>query len=161
MNIPILSLAFLAACSAGWAADALPMKRSPTFVPIRRAEANQTTSTGCVPPPIPIKFLGGVAANDTGFVEAGKALQSLLTSYGSEQGVDSLAIAVVTPSDVVFQNFAGTLRANETALGGPDADSLYRIASISKMFAALEMMILRSRGQLNLYATPSLHTNVS
>ncbi|KAG8904117.1 hypothetical protein FRC01_008863, partial [Tulasnella sp. 417] len=46
----------------------------------------------------------------------------------------------------------GVLRANETdprKRGKPDEDSLYRIASISKMFNVYEMMILKERGLLN------------
>ncbi|KAG8987014.1 hypothetical protein FRB94_002810 [Tulasnella sp. JGI-2019a] len=62
--------------------------------------------------------------------------------------IDSLTVGVVTPDGLIFDESFGQLRANETHKGPketPDTDSLYRIASISKMFCALELMVLKQR----------------
>ncbi|KAJ7246323.1 beta-lactamase/transpeptidase-like protein [Mycena haematopus] len=66
--------------------------------------------------------------------------------------IDSLSIAVVTPNGPIFEHGYGVLRANETdpeKRGSVTRDSIYRIASITKMFAVLETLILRERGALN------------
>lgn len=108
----------------------------------------------CAPPPIPIEFLGGAPASDHGFYNAGKALHKMMSLRSQGEDMDSLSIAVVTPSDTLFERQYGVLKANGTSeiKGVLNPNSLYRIASISKMFASLEMMILRERGLLSLYA---------
>ncbi|KAG9002544.1 hypothetical protein FRB90_011364 [Tulasnella sp. 427] len=83
---------------------------------------------------------------------AARGLDAALTLRAAAPEMDSMAVAVVTPSGPIFSKTYGVLRANETERekqGKPDEDSLYRIASISKMFNAFEMMVLRERGLLN------------
>lgn len=84
------------------------------------------------------------------FKSASKHLDAALKNFMHHQDIDSLSVGVMTPSGPVFENGYGVLRANETdatARGGPpNRNALYRIASISKMFASLEFMILKERG---------------
>ena len=87
-------------------------------------------------------------------MKAAKGLDDWLAKTVSQNDIDSLSIAVVTPAGPIFEKGYGVLRANETEAEGPkpvDRESIYRIASISKMFAVLETLILRQRGVLNWY----------
>ncbi|KAF8587756.1 beta-lactamase/transpeptidase-like protein [Ramaria rubella] len=64
--------------------------------------------------------------------------------------LDSVAVALVSSNDTILEVFHGPLRANETDGPQIDRNSIYRIASISKLFTALETFILREKGALNL-----------
>ncbi|EPQ55044.1 beta-lactamase/transpeptidase-like protein [Gloeophyllum trabeum ATCC 11539] len=71
----------------------------------------------------------------------------------SELAIDSLVVAVVTAEGSVFEGTYGVLRGNESDAerrGHVDRDSIYRMASISKMFTTIETFILRDKGLLNL-----------
>lgn len=68
--------------------------------------------------------------------------------------IDSVAIAVVTPQGSLVEAFHGPLKANDTSSNRQvDRNSMYRIASVSKLFTALETFILREKGALNLYGS--------
>lgn len=69
--------------------------------------------------------------------------------------MDSLAIAVVTPGGAIFEKGYGVLKANDTAgkQYPVNKDSIYRIASVSKMFAIFEALLLREKGFLSLYVS--------
>ncbi|KAF8973666.1 beta-lactamase/transpeptidase-like protein [Flammula alnicola] len=85
-------------------------------------------------------------------VKASKDLDKYLSSRASKSDIDSIAVAVVTPAGSIFEAGYGVLKANETDAEHAqpvDRDSIYRIASISKMFTVLETLILRERGVLN------------
>lgn len=62
-------------------------------------------------------------------------------------------MGVVTPTGLVFEGSYGSLKAYETDKEKEklDGDTMYKIASISKMFAALQTTILRERGLLGWY----------
>ncbi|KAG8888142.1 hypothetical protein FRB98_008334 [Tulasnella sp. 332] len=83
---------------------------------------------------------------------ASRRLHLYLKSVMTLQHIDSLTVGVVAPNGLIFERSYGYLRANETEEHGartaPDTDSLYRIASISKMFCALELMVLKQKGVL-------------
>jgi CubicO group peptidase (beta-lactamase class C family) len=85
--------------------------------------------------------------------KATKGLDGWLTKTVAQTGIDSLSIAVVTAAGPIFQKGYGVLRANESVEEQKpvDTNSVYRIASISKMFTVLETLILRERGILNWY----------
>jgi CubicO group peptidase (beta-lactamase class C family) len=80
---------------------------------------------------------------------ASRSLDKYLRAKVRQRDIDSLSIAVVTPNGPIFQKGYGVLRANETDSKTPDANSIYRIASISKMFTVLETLVLRDRGVLD------------
>ncbi|KAL1743705.1 beta-lactamase/transpeptidase-like protein [Schizophyllum fasciatum] len=84
--------------------------------------------------------------------EASLLLDAYFTQRTAYPDIDSLAVAAVTPSGTVFEHAYGRLRANESQPdkhGTVASDSIYRIASITKMFTVLETLILRERGALN------------
>ena len=94
------------------------------------------------------------------FHYAQKSLDAYLSRRTSHSDIDSLVLAVVTADGVVFQKGYGALRANETdenKRGHVNANTLYRLASVSKMFAVMETMILRDKGILNLCVLPVTH----
>ncbi|KIY51270.1 beta-lactamase/transpeptidase-like protein [Fistulina hepatica ATCC 64428] len=84
-------------------------------------------------------------------VDAGLALDAYLSARTSESDIDSLFLSVITPHGPVFERGYGVLKANQTSskTDTVDSDSIYRIASITKMFTVLETLILRERGILN------------
>ena len=85
-------------------------------------------------------------------------LDAQLAASAALPGTDSLVITVVTSAGVLWSKGYGRSHANETGITAPpDLDTSYRIASISKMFATLETLILRERGALNLYVGLMFH----
>ncbi|KAF9454094.1 beta-lactamase/transpeptidase-like protein [Macrolepiota fuliginosa MF-IS2] len=83
--------------------------------------------------------------------KSSKKLHAYLSERTSHSDIDSLSIAIVTPSGTVFEHSYGVLKANETVSERPiSSNSIYRIASITKMFTMLETLILRERGVLDL-----------
>jgi len=104
-------------------------------------------------PPLP-HLLDAPFPTDPLLRRASRSLNSYLADRTSHDDIDSLVIAVVTPSGPVFQKGYGVLRANETdstKRGSVDENSIYRLASVTKIFTVLETLILRDRGVLNWY----------
>ncbi|KAG8908654.1 hypothetical protein FRB99_004942 [Tulasnella sp. 403] len=102
----------------------------------------------CHPPlPAVARFLT-TPTGETQFLLASAALHAELTLRTTLPDIDSLSIAVVTPTGVVFQQSYGSLKANETLgrRGKPDKNSLYRVASISKLFNVFQMQTMRQQG---------------
>lgn len=80
-------------------------------------------------------------------------LQRYVNHFYEQSDLDSLSIAVVTPSGSIYEGFWGPLRANETdqsLRGAVDRHSIYRLASLSKLITALQTMKLRDKGVLSL-----------
>ncbi|KAJ7110015.1 beta-lactamase/transpeptidase-like protein [Mycena epipterygia] len=93
-------------------------------------------------------------ADAPGLKQAAASLHEFLSMRTVEFDIDSLSISVVTPAGPIFERGYGVLKANESEadsekLGSVTRDSIYRIASITKMFTVLETLILRERGVLN------------
>ncbi|KAF7347662.1 Beta-lactamase domain-containing protein [Mycena venus] len=87
-----------------------------------------------------------------GLKEAADSLHEFLSIRTTASDIDSLSISIVTPAGPIFERGYGILRANESdpeKQGSVTRDSIYRIASITKMFTVLETLILRERGVLN------------
>ncbi|KAJ7897057.1 beta-lactamase/transpeptidase-like protein [Mycena olivaceomarginata] len=74
--------------------------------------------------------------------EAAASLHEFLSIRTAASDIDSLSIAVVTPAGPIFEHGYGKR-------GSVTRDSIYRIASITKMFTVLETLILRERGALS------------
>ncbi|KIM47767.1 hypothetical protein M413DRAFT_6978 [Hebeloma cylindrosporum] len=103
------------------------------------------------PPPNLFAYHPPRPTNDL-VVKASKKLDNYLSKLASKPDIDSIAISVVTVSGPIFEAGYGVLRANESnseVTYPVDRDSIYRIASITKMFTVLETLILRERGSLN------------
>ncbi|KAF9567042.1 beta-lactamase/transpeptidase-like protein [Agrocybe pediades] len=118
----------------------------------------------CRPPSINLFAAHPPRPNLDPIVKASNDLDKFLSQSVSKNGVDSLAVAVVTPAGPIFLKGYGVLRANETSSEPGDSedpenpdppapevdgDTIYRLASISKMFTVLETLVLRERGVLN------------
>lgn len=85
--------------------------------------------------------------------EAARNFDRDLKDWFDKSDVDSIAIAVVSSGGSVYEGFRGALRANETdesERGTVDRNSIYRLASISKLFTSLETLILRDKGIVSL-----------
>lgn len=106
------------------------------------------------PVPLPTIFVTSPpSARHPALRLARKSFEKSLARVYHERKLDSVAVAIVTSEGSVFEGFHGPLRANETSFmhhRNVDRNSIYRIASISKMFASLETFILRNRGALQL-----------
>ncbi|KAF8490902.1 beta-lactamase/transpeptidase-like protein [Gautieria morchelliformis] len=63
--------------------------------------------------------------------------------------IDSLSVAVVTPSGAIFEENFGVMRGNETGSPLTHSHSMYCIASTAKLFLALEGLILSEKGALS------------
>ena len=83
--------------------------------------------------------------------EATKALDKYISGHVAKSGIDSLSIAVVTSEGTLYQRNSGALKANETNSSPVTSDSMYRLASISKLFTVLEGMILEQKGIISWY----------
>ena len=103
------------------------------------------------PPPNLFAYHPPRPTNDL-VVKASKKLDKYLSKRASKPDIDSIAISIVTVNGPIFESGYGVLRANESnseVTHPVDRDSIYRIASITKMFTVLETLILRERGSLN------------
>ncbi|KAF7303250.1 Beta-lactamase domain-containing protein [Mycena kentingensis (nom. inval.)] len=111
--------------------------------------ANTAAFKPCSPPLPTLLATKPPSADNPMFKKAAGSLNAFLSARTSSSDIDSLSIGVITPAGAIFEGFYGTLRANETSGGSVDRDTIYRIASITKMFTTLETLILRERGQLS------------
>ncbi|KAH9941734.1 beta-lactamase/transpeptidase-like protein [Epithele typhae] len=81
--------------------------------------------------------------------DATQALDAYLATRFHSEAIDTLSVGAVTSNGVLYEHNFGVLRANETGSAPVDSHSMYRIASVSKMFTVLEGMILEQRGVLS------------
>ena len=78
---------------------------------------------------------------------ASKTAGDFFTKRFSKGDIDSLSMAVVTSNGILFEKNWGVTRGNESATSPPTTShSQYRIASVSKLFTALEGLILEEKG---------------
>ncbi|KIY69156.1 beta-lactamase/transpeptidase-like protein [Cylindrobasidium torrendii FP15055 ss-10] len=121
------------------------------FVGTGYRSLHSVIAPGKCSPPLPTLLNDyPVDANDPRLAAASAGLGAFLAARASEDDIDSLSVAVVTPFGTVFERSYGVLRANESSPSAPvDSHSIYRIASITKMFTVLETLILREKGTLS------------
>ncbi|RPD61394.1 beta-lactamase/transpeptidase-like protein [Lentinus tigrinus ALCF2SS1-6] len=79
-------------------------------------------------------------------LEATKVLDKYVSGHFAKSGIDTLSIAVVTSEGTLYERNSGVLKANETSSVPVTSHSMYRLASISKLFTVLEGMILEQKG---------------
>jgi CubicO group peptidase (beta-lactamase class C family) len=82
------------------------------------------------------------------FDDALRALDERFVHVRDEGKVPGVAWGVVRDGALVHAGGAGTIRDGESVT--PDADSVYRIASMTKSFTASAVMLLRDEGRLRL-----------
>lgn len=105
--------------------------------------------------PLPNLFANNPPSlNDDAIAKTAARLELFLAERTSHNDIDSLVVAVGTSDGPLWFKGYGATRANESLSGpAPDLDTIYRLASVSKMFTALDTLILRDRGYLNWYGT--------
>lgn len=108
----------------------------------------------CQPPPPNLLAYHPPSAEDKDILKATQRLDQVLAKRvaKSNSGIDSLSVAVITSNGPIFERGYGVLRANESSHQEQhpvDRDSIYRIASVTKMITVLETLILRERGVLD------------
>ncbi len=119
------------------------MQRSPAA--LRKAPLPRRCS-----PPLPnLLAQNAIEATDPLVKGATASLDAFFSARASEDDIDSISVSIVTPFGPIFESSYGVLRANESDQGTVDRHSIYRIASITKMFTVLETLILREKGALN------------
>ena len=79
---------------------------------------------------------------------ATKTLDDYFTSRFTKENIDTLSVAVVTSNGTLYERNFGPLKANETTSEPVNSQSMYRLASVSKLFTALEGFILEQKGAL-------------
>ena len=103
--------------------------------------------------PLPDVFISSPPKPDNPkLVAANLEFQKALATRFGDGDIDSLALAVVTSEGSIFEATFGVARANETDVelrGEVTRDTVYRLASVTKVFTALETIILRDRGLLS------------
>ena len=72
----------------------------------------------------------------------------------SKGDIDSLSVAIVTSGGALYERNFGIMRGNETTTSPlTHSHSMYRIASVSKLFTALEGLILAEKGVISWYVS--------
>lgn len=81
--------------------------------------------------------------------DASRKLDEFLIERFSRGDIDSLSVAVVASGGPIFERNYGVMRGNETGSAKTTSDSMYRIASVSKLFTLLEGFILEQKGLIS------------
>lgn len=81
--------------------------------------------------------------------DAADALDRHLTTRFAKGDIDSLSVAVVTSTGVLYEKNFGVMRANETDSPPTHSHSIYRIASVGKLFPVLEGFVLAQKGLIS------------
>jgi hypothetical protein len=147
------AVAFTAILSAGAALFA-ERYLAPTLSPSAK---NQIKTSRQCRPPLPNLFADNPIQADQPEIKT--TLQRVdafvRKSFGASQ-IDGLAVGIVTSKGAIYEIGMGPLKANETdpqKRGTIDRNSIFRLASGSKLFVALEALILREKGALQWFAT--------
>ena len=84
--------------------------------------------------------------------KATEKLHQYFNDRFAQGDIDSLSVAVVTSNGTLYEGNFGVMRGNETATSAPtNRHSMYRIASVSKLFAVLEGLLLEQKGIISWY----------
>ena len=76
------------------------------------------------------------------------AVDAIFDRFFAGHGAPGVAYGIVVDGELVHDRGLGTLRTDERA--EPDADSVFRIASMTKSFTAATVLLLRDEGRLRL-----------
>ena len=79
-------------------------------------------------------------------VAACPVVEPIFEHCSVEGCIPGVSFGVVVDSDLVFSSSVGTLTIGSS--GRPDADSIFRIASMTKSFTAAAVLHLRDAGKL-------------
>lgn len=115
-----------------------------------------STVPSCYPPLPNLLAHNPPKADDSSLSGFFVRLDSHLEALTALDDTDSIAVSIVTSNGPLYEKGFGIARANETEAlkrTPPNRDSIYRLASVSKLFTVLETLILRERGILHWYAS--------
>lgn len=120
-------------------------------IPTRFTVASDESERYSCRPFLPKLFIETPPSSDHPLIEvASKRLGDYFSDRFSKGDIDSLSVVVVTPGGAIFEENYGVMRGNETASSPPTTShSQYRIASVSKLFAVLQGLVLEQRGALS------------
>lgn len=76
-----------------------------------------------------------------------------VTQHAAQSSVDSIMAGIVSTGGLIWSNGFGRAKANGTERVPPNEHTIYRIASISKLFATMEGFILKDKGIIQWYST--------
>ncbi|PSR83958.1 hypothetical protein PHLCEN_2v5562 [Hermanssonia centrifuga] len=119
------------------------------FAPFPVQAIDETERFSCRPF-LPKVFIETPPSADDAFVSVGlEQLAAFFSRRFAHGDIDSLSVAVVTSQGAVFEQNYGVIRGNESETSPPTTShSSYRVASVSKLFAVLEGLVLEQRGVL-------------
>jgi CubicO group peptidase (beta-lactamase class C family) len=147
--------AVFSACTVLFAERQLPS----FFTLLTSNTTNDTKALRQCRPPLPNIFANNPILADQSEISATlKRIDTLVRKSFATNQIDGLAIGVVTSNGAIYETGIGALKANETdpqKRGGIDRNSIFRIASGSKLFVALETFLLREKGALQWFAVIS------
>ncbi|KIM24198.1 hypothetical protein M408DRAFT_27312 [Serendipita vermifera MAFF 305830] len=117
-------------------------------------QRDQTITTGAESacrPPLPSILLQKYppSAEDAALQSLLANVQSAAAASVATDGVDSVSLGIVGPQGLIWYKGFGKAQANGTDDAPPNEHTIYRIASISKMFAAMEGFVLQDKGYLS------------
>jgi len=117
-----------------------------------RGATNIEGNPSCHPPLPNLLAYYPPKANDSSLAALFDTVDAYLQKIVAVNTTDSISVSIVTSGGPLYEKGFGIARANETDPEKrlrPDGKSIYRVASVSKLFTTLETLILRERGVLN------------
>jgi CubicO group peptidase (beta-lactamase class C family) len=114
----------------------------------------QTTESTCKPPlPSLLLQLYPPSADDVALHPLLGQLENTASSAATSATVNSITVGVVGPQGLIWSKGFGKANANGTDPAPPNEHTIYRIASISKLFATMEGHVLSEKGAINWYVS--------
>ena len=100
--------------------------------------------------PAQLTLIRGLSPSDPALNQRGHILDYIIRGRTSKDDIDNLTLGIVGPSGLLWSRGYGIREANRSAATEPPNEhSIYRIASVSRLYATLETFIQRDRGALN------------
>ena len=129
--------------------------RFPGAIPDAWPPMGDNSAPSCHPPLPNLLAYNPPKADDSILSELLLRVDEHLEKLAAGNDTDSISVSIVTSNGPLYEKGFGVARANETEplrRSPPNRNSIYRIASVSKLFTVLETLILRQRGVLHWYA---------
>ncbi|KAH9940097.1 beta-lactamase/transpeptidase-like protein [Epithele typhae] len=97
-------------------------------------------------PFLPTVLSDALSLHEGPISQAPASLDDYFSTHPARALIDSLSVAVVTSRDTIYEQNFGVTRGNESGSAPTNSHSMYRIASVAKLFAVLEGHILQQKG---------------
>lgn len=117
----------------------------------KRDETSTTVAQSTCRPPLPNLLLqqSPPSADDEILKPLFLKVQAMAAATAATDGVDSISVGIVGPQGLLWHQGFGKAKANGTDDTPPNEHTIYRLGSISKLFAAMEGFVLQDKGYLN------------